>query len=111
MYQPRIQTAQILAGTLTRTFELGGPDGLPDNIHVILSMSAMSGSEVLDFTGRAPGESTYISAVLATQVDIKAAESTVTTTDLSGAAPIDELLLTAQGIAAAETIDITVITW
>jgi hypothetical protein len=111
MFKPRIQTATIDADNLTRKFELGGPDGLPDNIHVGLSVSAMSASETLNITGRCPGIATYITAVLVTEIDINAAASTVITVDLSAKAPVDELLFTATNIAGAEEIDIVLITW
>lgn len=111
-FKPRVQSGQILAGTLTKTFNLtpGGGE-LPENIKVILKFSAMSGSETLDITGRYPGCATYETAVLTTQIDVKAAESTVTVTDLSAKKGVQYLLFTAANIAAAETIDIVVLSW
>jgi hypothetical protein len=111
MYRARIQTAQILAGTLTAEFDINQGSDLPENIHVTYKVSAMSGSEVMDITGRCPGQLTLLTAVLATQIDLKAGESTVVALDLSGKHPLNQLLFTATNIAAAETVDITVITW
>jgi hypothetical protein len=55
----------------------------------------------------------YADTVLATQIDVKAAESTTVRTMLvvSTTGPLHNLKLVAQGIAAAETIDIVVVSW
>ena len=111
MFRPRSQQSQILAGTLVREIDLNSGSEYPENIWLVLSISAMSASETLDYTGRYVGQSTYRTAVLATQLDVKAAESTVVTLDLSSVGPLDKLKLTAANIAAAETVDITVISW
>jgi len=111
--KPRIQSAQILAGTLTREFELNVGTDYPENVVVFLTCSAMSAAEVLDFYGQSPGMSDYADTVLCTQIDINAAASTTVrqllASDTTG--PLDKLKLVAQGIAAAETIDIVVVSW
>ena len=111
MFRPRIQQTQILAGTLVREIDLNYGSDYPENIWLVISMSAMSAGETLDYTGRFIGQSAYRTAVLATQLDVNAAASTIVTLDLSAVGPLDKLKLTAAGIAAAETIDITVISW
>ena len=123
MYRPRIQQKQILAGTLTRTFNLNRGSDYPEHVFVILSISAMSAGETLDITGKAPGQATYLTAIVTAQIDLKANDSDVIMLDLSpgiqptdGVAtivpPLDELLFTASaGVTAAETVDITLITW
>lgn len=111
MFRPRIQQTQILAGTLTREIDLNRGSEYPENVWVVLSFSAMSAGETLDITGRRPGQATYQTAVLVTQIDANAAASTVTATNLSAVGPLDKIKLVAANIAAAETIDITVISW
>ena len=109
----RVQTAQILAGTLTREFDMNVGSEYPENVVVFLTMSAMSAAEVLDFFGQSPGMSDYADTVLCTQIDVNAAASTTVRQllVLSTTGPLDKLKLVAQGIAAAETIDIVVISW
>jgi hypothetical protein len=111
--RPNVQTAQILAGTLTREFKLMVGQSCPENVAVFLTISAMSAGEVLDFFGQSPGMSGYADTVLATQIDVKAAESTTVRTMLvsTTTGPLLNLKLVAQGIAASETIDIVVISW
>lgn len=113
LYRPKIQQGQINATDTTLTFNLNFGEGLPENIHLSMKVSAMSGSETLDITGRRPGAKggTYETAVLVTQIDINAAASTVISSDLSAKVPLDQILLTSASIAAAETIDVTLITW
>jgi hypothetical protein len=112
MYRPRYQRAQILAGTATVNIEVSqsGSD-FPENIWVILKYSAMSGTETLDISGKPPGSDSYVTAKLTTQIDVKAAESTVTKLDLSGSGPLRVIKFASANIAAAETIDILVISW
>jgi hypothetical protein len=113
MIRPRIQSAQILAGTLTREFDMNTGSEYPENVVVFLTMSAMSAGELLDFFGQSAGMSGYADTVLSTQIDIKAAESTTVRTMLvaTTTGPLDKLKLVAQGIAASETIDILVLSW
>jgi hypothetical protein len=113
MIKPRVQSAQILAGTLTREFDMNIGTDYPENVVVFLTISAMSGSEVLDFFGQSPGMSGYADTVLSTQIDVKAAESTTVRTMLvaTNTGPLDKLKLVATNIAAAETVDIVVISW
>jgi hypothetical protein len=111
--RPRVQTGQILAGTLTKEFEMMVGSDCPENVVVFLIISAMSGSEKLDFYGQSPGMSDYADTVLATQIDIKAAESTTVRTLLvaSTTGPLYNLKLVATNIASSETIDIVVLSW
>jgi len=124
MYRPRIQQGQILAGTLTKTFTLNRGNDYPDHVYAILKISAMSGSEVLDITGKAPGQGTYLTANITPQIDLKANDGDVIMVNLSPGSlpasatppvttvpPLDEILFTATNIAAAETVDITLVTW
>jgi len=120
IHVPKISTAQILAGTLTVTFDLTEWSGdntpgtvYPENIVVYSTISAMSGSETLDFYGKAPGMDDYAATVLTTQIDVKAAESTVVRTMLKAAdvGPLSDLKLIATNIAAAETIDFVILSW
>jgi hypothetical protein len=111
--RPNVQTGQILAGTLTKEFKMMVGSDAPENVVVFLTISAMSAGEVLDFFGQSPGMSGYADTVLSTQIDVKAAESTTVRTMLvaSTTGPLLNLKLVAQGIAAAETIDIVVVSW
>ena len=113
MIRPNYQTAQILAGTLTREFTMAVGSDCPENVAVFLTMSAMSGGEVLDMTGQSPGMTGYATTVLTTQIDINAAASTTVRTMLvaTTTGPLYKLKLVAQGIADAETIDIVVVSW
>jgi hypothetical protein len=111
MFRPRIQTKQILAGTLTAEFSLNSGSEYPENVWAYMVISAMSGSEVLDITGRAPGVAGYTTAVLVTQIDLKANDADTVLEDLSGDGPLTKILFTATNIAAAETVDITIVSW
>jgi hypothetical protein len=113
MIRPRVQSAQILAGTLTIEFDMNTGSDYPENVVVFLTISAMSGSEKLDFYGQSPGMSDYADTVLATQIDVKAAESTTVRTMLvaTTTGPLDKLKLVATNIASSETIDILVLSW
>jgi hypothetical protein len=120
MIQPNIQTGQILAGTLTLEFDMNQNSktkqpgqAYPENVVVFLTPSAMSGSEKLNFLGQSPGMTGYSDTVLATEIDIKAAESTtvrqVLAADTTG--PLEKLKLVATNIAASETIDFVILSW
>lgn len=113
MIRPNIQTAQILAGTLTREFTMAVGSDMPENVAVFLTISAMSAGETLDFYGQSPGMTGYADTILATQIDVKAAESTTVRTMLVVATtgPLYKLKLVATNIAAAETVDIVVVSW
>jgi len=113
IHAPRVQKAQILAGTLTREFEVSVGSEYPETVVIFLEISALSGAEVLDFYGQSPGMSDYADTVLTTQIDLKANESTTVRTMLlaTTSGPLHNLKLVAQGIAAAETVDITVISF
>jgi hypothetical protein len=113
MIRPRIQSAQILAGTLTREFDMNTGSEYPENVVVFLTISAMSGSEVLDFYGQSAGMSGYADTVLSTQINLKTDESTTVRTMLvaTTTGPLDKLKLVATNIASAETVDILVLSW
>jgi hypothetical protein len=113
MIKPKVQSAQILAGTLTQEFKMMIGQDAPENIAVFLTISAMSGSEKLDFYGQSPGMSGYADTILATQIDVKAAESTTVRTMLvaTTTGPLLNLKLVATNIASSETIDIVVVSW
>lgn len=113
MIKPRVQSAQILAGTLTREFDMNIGTDYPENVVVFLTISAMGGGEVLDFFGQSPGMSGYADTILTTQVDLKANDEDVIRVMLvaTTTGPLDKLKLVAQGVAAAETVDIVVISW
>jgi hypothetical protein len=113
MIRPRIQSAQILAGTLTREFDMNTGSDYPENVVVFLTISTMGGGEVLDFFGQSPGMSGYADTVLTTQIDLKANDEDTIRTMLvaSTTGPLDKLKLVAQGVAAAETVDILVLSW
>jgi hypothetical protein len=113
MIRPHVQTAQILAGTLTREFTMAVGSDMPENVVVFLTISAMSGSEVLDFYGQSPGMSGYADTILATQINLKTDESTTVRTMLvaTTTGPLYKLKLIATNIAAAETVDIVVVSW
>ena len=113
MIRPNYQTAQILAGTLTREFTMAVGSDCPENVAVFITNSAMSGAETLNFYGQSPGMTGYADTVLTTEIDIKAAESTTVRTMLvaSTTGPLYKLKLVALNIAAAETIDIVVVSW
>jgi len=97
MIRPRIQTGQILAGTLTLEFDMNTGSEYPENVVVFLTNSAMSAADT----------------VLATEIDIKAAESTTVRQVLAATStgPLDKLKLVALNIAAAETIDFVILSW
>ena len=109
----RVQSARILAGTLTREFDMNVGSEYPENVVVFLTISAMGGGEVIDFFGQSPGMSDYADTVLCTQIDLKANdEDTVRQLlVLSTTGPLDKLKLVAQGVAGVETVDIVVISW
>jgi len=120
--KPVIHVGQILAGALTKTFDLTqGLDGprdlcLPENIVVALTYSAMSASETLDITGKHAGGSTYADASIVSQIDANAAAETTTHTVLLSpsvdvARGCTALKFTATNIAGAETIDIKILVW
>ena len=113
MIKPRVQTGQILAGTLTLEFDMNVGTDYPENVVVFLTNSAMSGAETLNFYGQSPGMSDYADTVLCTEIDIKAAESTTVRQALAATTtgPLDKLKLVALNIAAAETIDFVVLSW
>ena len=109
----RMITGQILAGTLTVEHKLGDRGGIQvfDNIWLLLTVSAMSAGETLNMYGKFYGSNAYRTAVLAAQIDINAAASTVITQDLSGLGPIYQIKLVAANIAGAETIDYSIVCW
>jgi hypothetical protein len=111
VFRPQIQKKQILAGTLTADFSINSGSDYPENVWAFFTYSAMSGSETLNVHGKPPGLTGVVSAVLVTQIDVKAAESTKTRLNLSTFGPLDEVRFTATNIAAAETIDIVIISW
>lgn len=113
MIRPNVQTGQILAGTLTLEFDMNIASEYPENVVVFLTCSAMSAGETLNFYGQSPGMSGYADTVLATEIDIKAAESTTVRQVLAATTtgPLDKLKLIALNIAAAETIDFVIISW
>jgi hypothetical protein len=108
-----VQTQQILAGTLTREFEIMIGSDAFENVAVFTTFSAMSAGETLNFLGQSPGMTGYADTVLATEIDVKAAESTTVRTMLvsTTTGPLQKLKLVAINIAAAETIDIVVVSW
>jgi len=97
MIRPRVQTGQILAGTLTLEFDMNTGSEYPENVVVFLTNSAMSAGETLNFLGQSPGMSDYADTVLATEIDIKAAESTTVRQVLAATStgPLDKLKLVA----------------
>jgi hypothetical protein len=109
MYRPKIQKAQLLAGTLTKKFELSFGEGLPENVFIGYDTNTLSGSETLDFTGKFPGNDNYQDEVLITQVSL--ASDDVKLADLSSVGPLTTVLVTAGGIASTETIDLVCISW
>jgi hypothetical protein len=111
--RPKVQTGQILAGTLTKEFKMMIGSDAPENVAVFLTISAMGGGEVLDFFGQSPGMADYADTVLATQIDLKANDEDTVRTMLvvSTTGPLLNLKLVAQGVAAAETVDIVVVSW
>ena len=113
MIKPRVQTGQILAGTLTLEFDMNIGTDYPENVVVFLTCSAMSGSETLNFYGQSPGMSDYADTVLCTEIDIKSAASTTVRQVLTATStgPLDKLKLVALNIAAAETIDFVILSW
>ena len=113
MIRPNVQTAQILAGTLTREFTMAVGSDMPENVAVFITNSAMSAGETLNFYGQSPGMTGYADTVLTTEIDIKAAASTTVRTMLvaTTTGPLYKLKLVALNIAAAETIDIVVVSW
>jgi hypothetical protein len=118
-----IQTGQLIAaGDLTLEFEMMGRDlnsvvpsnSYPENIVIYSTISAMSGSEVMDFYGQAPGMSAYAATVLSTQINLKTDESTVVRTMLKAAdvGPLDKLKIIANAeVTAAEKVDLVIISW
>jgi hypothetical protein len=119
----KIQTGQLIAaGVLTLEFEMKGRDPVssdpailyPENIVIYSTISAMSGSEVMDFYGQAPGMSAYAATVLTTQINLKTAESTVVRTMLKAAdvGPLDKLKIIANAeVTGAEVVDLVIISW
>lgn len=102
---------QILAGTLTVEFNLQNGNSVYDNVWAVLVVSAMSASETLDMYGKDIGQANYRTAVIATQIDINAAASTVVAQDLSGKGPLASIKFVATNIASAETIDVHLYAW
>jgi hypothetical protein len=102
---------QIKAGVLTVEIPVGFGNVVHNNVWVILTISAMSGSEVLNIYGKDRGVQAYRTAVLTTQIDIKAADEDVLAVDLSGKGPLGVLKFVASNIAASETIYINVFAW
>ena len=113
MIRPRVQTGQILAGTLTLEFDMNIGTDYPENVVVFSTMSAMSAAETLNFYGQSPGMSDYADTVLTTEIDVNAAASTTVRTMLinTTTGPLDKLKLVAANIAAAETIDFVILSW
>jgi hypothetical protein len=118
-----IHTGQLIAaGDLTLEFEMSArkPNSsdpakdYPENIVIYSTISAMSGSEVMDFYGQAPGMSAYAATVLSTQINLKTAESTVVRTMLKSddVGPLDKLKIVANAeVTAAEKVDLVIISW
>jgi hypothetical protein len=102
---------QILAGTLSVEFNLLNGGAVYDNVWAVMTISAMSGAETLDMYGKDIGNSAYRTAVLATQIDLKANDEDVVAQDLSGKGPLTVIKFTAAGIADAETVDIHLYAW
>jgi len=111
--RPRVQTGQILAGTLTKEFEMAVGSDFPENVAVFLTMSAMSSAETLNLFGQSPGMTGYADTVLTTEIDINTAASTTVRVMLPATTtgPLWNLKLVALNIASAETIDIVVVSW
>jgi len=118
-----IQTGQLIAaGDLTLEFEMMGRDPnnpspqntYPENIVIYSTISAMSGSEVMNFYGQAPGMSDYADTVLTTEIDLKANDEDVVRTMLKAddVGPLDKLKIVANAeVVGAEKVDLVIISW
>jgi hypothetical protein len=114
MIRPRVQTGQILAGTLTLEFDMNIGSDYPENVVVFSTISAMSSGETLNLYGQSPGMSGYADTVLTTEIDLKAAASTTVRTLLvaTTTGPLDKLKLVANAnVAASETVDFVILSW
>ena len=97
----------ILAGTLEVVIPVGTLAGhIYKNVWAILDISAMGAGETLNMYGLDIGGSDYRTAVLSTEIDLKAAESTIVAVDLSGKGPITAIKFIGLNIASSETVDI-----
>ena len=107
-----IHSDQINATDTTIELPVGnGGQKAYDHLWLLMTVSAMSGSETLDMYGKFHGMSVYRTAVLASQIDINAAASTIISQDLSGLGPIAVVKLVSGNIGASETIDCWLYAW
>ena len=114
--KPVVQEETLAASDLTKVFDLrtGLDDGrgntTPDNVVLVYTTSALSGSEVFNITGMPVGKSTYLDAVLITEVALVA--SKMVRVDLSDAClALSKIKIVGEGITAAETCQLTLYTW
>ena len=111
MIRPRVQTGQILAGTLTLEFDMNVGSDYPENVAVFLTTSALSGAETLNFFGQSPGMDDYGDTVLATELALGASATVRQMLVATTTGPLDKLKLVALNIAVAETIDFVILSW
>lgn len=104
---------QLNATTLTAEHRLGDRGGLRvfDNLWLTMKISALNSTEKLDMYGEFAGIVGYRTAVLATQIDLKANDSDTITQDLSGLGPIIRIKLVATLLAGVETVDYSISYW
>jgi len=108
-------TGQINASTpaLTVEHKLGDRGGIQvfNNIWLILEISTLNSTEKLDVYGQMFGASDYNTAVLVTQIDLKASDEDIIAQDVSGKGPIAKIKLVATLVASLETINYNIVCW
>lgn len=109
--QAVIHTGQLDADTPDVEIKLAlGGQTVFDNVWLILNISATAVGRTMDIYGKDYGQTGYRTAVLVTQIDIKANDGDRIAQDISGKGPLAMIKLDTN-IASAETIDYTLACW
>ena len=115
--KPVVHSVVLANGALTKDVDMrqglddGRVNAIPENIMLIVQgNAALAGTEVVDIYGYAPGNTTIITAVVATQLTI-AASNVVRVNITSTALGCWKLRFIADALDAGEEVAISVLCW
>jgi hypothetical protein len=116
--KPVVQQLTIGVGDLTKIFDIrqGMDDGrgntTPENVWLVYTPNAMDGAEVMNVYGRPIGMSTYLTAVITTEIDLAANDEDTVRLDLSAASKIcSHIKFVAGTLDGSEEVALTLYTW
>lgn len=81
-----------------------------DNVWLIMTISALSAGRTMDITAKDIGMAAYRTAVIVTQIDLKANDADTIAQDLSGKGPIRMIKLDTN-LVSAETVTYSLCSW